>query len=139
MSEADIRLEKPCGVPVARLWETLLRPALWWGEDVLLEPRPGGTFHEPWRDAAGQHHTRGDVLEIVAPSLLCLSWRDDDWSFGTQVSFALSEAGEGSLLRLRHSGWEAAPDDRRPGLLDDHRGGWAHHLRNLAACAERGA
>jgi uncharacterized protein YndB with AHSA1/START domain len=139
MSDPEIRLERSCGVAADRLWDVLVRPALWWGEDILLEPRPGGRFHEPWRDGDGQHHTRGTVLEIAPPRRLRLSWRDDDWDFGTEVTFEISEAGEGSLLQLRHTGWQAAPEDRRAGLLEDHRGGWAHHLGNLIACAGRGA
>lgn len=94
MSDPEIRLERTSKAPVDRLWETLVRPALWWGEDVLLEPRPGGLFHEPWRDVEGQHHTRGKVLEIEPPRLLRLSWRDDDWDFGTQVRFSLSGKGK---------------------------------------------
>lgn len=138
MNEPDIRLERPCAVPVALLWNTLLRPELWWGEAVRLEAREGGLFHEPWRDGAGQHHTRGEVIEIVPPRCLTLSWRDDDWTFGTKVRFGLVPAGEGSLLQLHHSGWQAAPVDRRDQLLDDHRSGWSYHLGNLTACAERG-
>ncbi|WP_269581011.1 SRPBCC family protein [Roseibium sp. Sym1] len=137
MSDPEIRLERTSKAPVDRLWETLVRPALWWGEDVLLEPRPGGLFHEPWRDVEGQHHTRGKVLEIEPPRLLRLSWRDDDWDFGTQVRFSLSGKGEGSRILMCHSGWQAAPEPRQAGLLDDHRGGWNHHLGNLVACAEQ--
>lgn len=139
MNDADILLERPCKVPVERLWETLLRPDLWWGDEVRLEPNEGGLFHEPWRDASGQHHTRGEVLEIAPPRLLRLSWRDDDWDFGTEVGFTLAMSGEGSLLRLRHSGWHGAPAALQGKLVGDHRVGWSHHLGNLIACAERRA
>jgi len=138
MNEANILLARKCGVSEARLWETLVRPDRWWGKDIRLEAVEGGLFHEPWRDAAGQHHTRGEVLEIEPPRLLRLSWCDDDWDFGTEVCFSLAPDGEGCLLRLRHSGWHAAPAARQQQLVDDHRGGWSHHLGNLIDCAERG-
>lgn len=136
MSDPDIRLERASSAPVERLWEVLVHPALWWGEDVVLEPRPGGAFHEPWRDALGQQHTRGSVLDIAPPHRLCLSWRDDDWTFETAVRFALRAEGGGSRVDLCHSGWQAAPDAHRAKLLNAHRDGWTYHLANLASCAE---
>jgi len=138
MGDPEIRLEWPCGAAVERLWHVLVRPALWWGEDVLLEPRPGGAFHEPWRDGEGQHHTHGEIMEIDPPRQLRLSWRDEDWRFGTEVVFALSQTGGGSLIRLCHCGWQAAPAAQRARLVAAHRGGWDFHLGNLVACAERG-
>lgn len=137
MSEAEIRLERDSAVVVERLWEVLVTPSLWWGRDVRLEPHASGAFHEPWRDGGGAHHTRGKVLIWQAPHELCLSWRDDDWSFGTRVSFVLARSGQGSRLELCHGGWRDAPEHLREGLLSSHRQGWAFHLDNLVACADR--
>ncbi len=139
MQDLEILLEKTCGAPVSRLWEVLIMPASWWGSDVRLDPQPGGLFHEPWRDEAGPHHTRGKVLKCDAPHLISLSWRDDDWSFSTQVTLRLSECGVGSTLQLHHTGWEAAPASARNALLDGHLRGWAFHLENLVAQAGRGS
>ncbi|WP_422377285.1 SRPBCC family protein [Roseibium sp.] len=137
MGELVIELEQACRSPVDGLWATLLTPSLWWGEGVLLEPHSGGAFHEPWRDAEGEHHTRGQVLAIEAPSRLRLSWRDDDWDFDTRVSFSLSGDATGSRIELRHEGWQHAAAERQVPLMHAHRGGWAMHLRNLVEHAEQ--
>jgi len=137
MSVVQIDLEMACAAPAEHLWEVLLTPRLWWGEDVLLEPVRGGRFYEPWRDADGAHHTRGTVLLIEPPKRLSLSWRDDDWAFSTEVRFAIEPEGPGSRIRLCHTGWETAPRDRRTALIKAHHAGWAHHLGNLTSCAAR--
>ncbi|MET1411491.1 SRPBCC domain-containing protein [Roseibium sp. HPY-6] len=136
MRDDELMLEQSCAVPVVKVWKTLIRPNLWWGDGVLLEPHEGGTFYEPWRDNAGQHHTRGQVLKIEPPHLLRLSWRDDDWRFETEVSIQLVENGEGSLIVLAHRGWSGAPETSRAELVSAHRGGWQHHLNTLSARAE---
>ncbi|WP_299473794.1 SRPBCC domain-containing protein [uncultured Roseibium sp.] len=136
MRDHELTLEQSCTAPAARVWDILVRPNLWWGDDVLLEPHAGGAFHEPWRDKHGQHHTRGRVQEIEVPRLLRLSWRDDDWPFETEVSLQLVERGEGSLIVLAHRGWSGAPETLRAELVSAHRGGWQHHLKNLSARAE---
>lgn len=137
MSGVQINLEKDCGAPATRLWNVLIEPGLWWGEDVLLEPRPGGRFHEPWQDDTGQHHTRGRVLEIEPNTLLRLSWQDDDWTFRTEVQFRIEGQERRARIHLAHSGWQDAPEDLRSKLIDDHRGGWSYHLTNLVSAAEK--
>ncbi|GAB4534098.1 MAG: hypothetical protein Tsb0019_35800 [Roseibium sp.] len=136
MSGTEIFLECACAASAERLWRVLVSPSLWWGEGVRLDARAGGDFHEPWRDASGEHHTRGKVLEIEPPRRLRLSWGDDDWSFVTQVTFTLHPEGDGCRLDLRHAGWQDAPADGRRKLTDNHRAGWRFHLKNLIACAE---
>jgi len=136
MSDREIFLECASTASAEGLWRTLVTPALWWGEGVRLEARIGGDFHEPWRDASGEHHTRGKVLEIDPPRCLRLSWRDDDWAFGTEVTFTLHPDGDGCRLELRHSGWQDAPEAGCRELIGNHRAGWRYHLKNLIACAE---
>ncbi|MBG6203211.1 uncharacterized protein YndB with AHSA1/START domain [Labrenzia sp. EL_13] len=136
MRDDAITLERSCAVPADRVWETLIRPVLWWGDDVVLEPFEGGRFHEPWRDGVGQHHTRGRVVKINPPRLLQLSWKDDGWSFETDVAVRLLENGNGCRIVLTHRGWNGAPESDRARLVAAHLGGWKHHLGSLASCAE---
>lgn len=136
MRDHMIRLDRSCRAPVATLWATLLAPQDWWGKEVLLEPHAGGSFHEPWRDADGLHHTKGQVLDLEAPTRLRLSWQDEDWDFTTEVTFTLSAEDGGSRLELCHDGWHAAASDAQDRLVAAHQRGWAFHLGNLVACAE---
>ena len=136
MSVVQIDLARDCGAPAERLWDVLVTPRLWWGENVILDPVQGGKFYEPWQDASGQHHTHGRVVSIEAPEQLGLRWWDADWSFETNVSFQILELGQGSRIRLVHAGWQAAPEALRRWLVDAHKQGWTHHLGNLVARAE---
>ena len=105
---------------------------------MVLDARPGGLLREPWRDAAGMEHlTSGTVLRAEPGRLLALDWADADWGFATEVRFDIAAFGAGSRLRLTHTGWEHAPVADRAGLIAAHESGWAFHLGNLKAAAER--
>lgn len=135
MSAVQIDLAKECQAPAEHLWDILVSPRLWWGEGVVLDPVSGGRFFEPWKDAAGEHHTHGRVLEIQAPNFLLLKWWDEGWSFETEVSLQISALKAGSHIRLVHSGWQAAPEAEQRDLIAAHRQGWSYHLENLVTFA----
>jgi len=139
MATLAIHVERDCAVSAAKLWEALVQPVLWWGRDILLEPRVGGEFHEPWQDANGLHHTRGKVTVFDPPERLGLSWSDDDWDFETDVTFLISGEEQGSRITLCHTGWQAAPGSLREDLVASHSHGWNFHLDNLLACAGESA
>lgn len=137
MAEVDeVRLEQEAAVPPARVWEALIRPALWWNDGVTLEPVLGGGFFEPWTDGGVEHRTFGIITKVDPPHLLAMSWKDDAWAFETKVTITISGGENKALVSLRHRGWDAAPADARAQLITDHRSGWSRHLKSLAACAE---
>lgn len=131
----DITLEQWTSAPPPLVWAALTRPALWWNNGVTLDPRIGGHFFEPWSDGVVSHRTTGTITELDPPRLLSLTWRDDDWGFETNVAFTMTSREGGTLISLRHSGWEGASAEEQAQLVPDHRHGWLGHLRNLAACA----
>ncbi|WP_305983709.1 SRPBCC domain-containing protein [Roseibium sp. MMSF_3544] len=139
MHDDSLMLEQVCAARSERVWDVLIRPELWWGSDIVLEACVGGRFHEPWHDSEGQHHTRGRVIEIDAPRLLKLSWKDDDWSFETMVAIRLAAQGERCRIVLTHSGWNSTAAGDRERLRTAHLRGWTHHLANLAAGVEKAA
>ena len=132
----EIRLEQRVAAPPARVWEALIRPGLWLNDRVTLEPRIGGQFFEPRNDGVVEHRTFGTISQMEPPHLLSMSWEDEDWDFETEVAFSIIADSEGSLITLRHTGWQGAPEAERAQLIDDHRSGWTRHLRALAASAE---
>ena len=126
--------------PPETVWRCLTGNAAildWWGLPVRLEPRPGGRFEERWPDARGRETvTAGRVLTCDAPTLLTLTWADEDWTVKTRVSIRLAARDHSTALTLRHSGWRqfGATDGDR--LLAQHRAGWRKHLDDLKAYAE---
>lgn len=135
-STDEIRIDQPVAASPARVWEALTRPGLWWGDGVRLDPTIGGQFFEPWNDGVTERRTFGTITGVEPPHLLEMSWKDEDWSFETRVIVGIGGEGEGAIVSLRHSGWQAAPEADRDRLLADHRSGWMRHLKDLAACAE---
>lgn len=131
----DIELEQQVEASPSRVWEALIRPGLWWSDGVRFDPRIGGQFVEPRNDGVVERRTLGRVTAFDAPHLLAMTWKDEDWDFETGVIFVISGRGKGTLISLRHRGWEAAPPPQRTRLLADHREGWSRHLGMLAACA----
>lgn len=141
MSELDaivhtIDIAAPRGVVWRCLTETSCIRA-WWNPGVSLAPRVGGRFTEPWRDADGREVvTSGEVVQLVEPETLVLTWADADWIAETTVWVQLTEQGGGTHLELVHAGWEQFPEDERSGLVANHSAGWQRHLQALKAYAE---
>ena len=135
-SDDRLLIEIELAVPVGQVWAALTSPAAicaWWGDYVRMDPRVGGTLREEWADASGREVvTAGVVTRLDPPTLLEMTWADDDWPGETTVRFALATPdGGGTLLSLEHRGWHALPADRRRRLIDEHAAGWRHHVRSL--------
>src|SRR5918993_5815303 len=127
--------------PRDRVWRALTeegRIAEWWGSYVSLDARLGGRLTERWTDADGREVvTSGEVVRLIAPRTLELTWADGDWDEPTRVLFRLEEAAATTRLTLEHSGWEAFPSSSREELIRAHASGWSQHMANLVAYSAR--
>ena len=100
----------------------------WKGVDAMLDPRPGGTYRV---NVTGRDVALGEYVEIVPYSRIVITW---GWEGGpiapgsTRVEFNFIPDGDGTIVRLRHSGLtgEAALQ---------HAEGWDHFLPRLALAA----
>jgi len=92
-----------------------------------LEPRAGGRWKFVAKDAAGKvyaHH--GKVLEFDPPRLLVHTWMadfHDQPSRPTVVRWELTASGDGTRLKVTHSGFAAQPKVRK-----DYQSGWPELL-----------
>ena len=77
--------------------------------------------------------TSGEVVRLITPRTLELTWADDDWDESTRVLFQLQEVADATRLTLEHSGWEALPSSSREELIWEHASGWSQHMAKLAA------
>ena len=78
----------------------------WWSY-LQLDPVIGGGFIERWTGPAGESMvTMGSVLEVTANRILRLTWSDDNWPVETEVEIILPPTPGGTLVRVRHSGFE---------------------------------
>jgi len=100
----------------------------WKGVDAMLDPRPGGTYRV---NVTGKEVAVGEYVEVVPHSRIVLTWGWEGSPIApgsTIVEITFTPDGDGTLLRLRHSGLagEAALQ---------HADGWDHFLPRLALAA----
>ena len=108
--------------------------ANWWSEDVILEPKKGGAFKEPWEDDEGKKQVAsGKVVELKKEKLIVFTWREKDWPKDaiTECSFVIEDAGSIRTLTVVHEGWETLPEAKRAQMMKDFKVGWGYHLKEL--------
>ena len=114
----------------------------WQGVDAELDPRPGGQFRVTMTGTSRQTAC-GVYVEVDAPRRLVYTWGWEDNGELTDpqvavppgtstVELDLSADGDGTILRLRHSG---LPDD---GACRFHEWGWNLTLDRFALLAQGG-
>jgi uncharacterized protein YndB with AHSA1/START domain len=105
----------------------------WFGTRAELEARPGGIFRV---EINNQAIARGEVVEVEANKRIAFTfgWEGQDQNHGvpqgsSRVEISLTADGDGTIVRLRHSGLPAE-------AAKDHRNGWEMYLGRLTAVAE---
>jgi uncharacterized protein YndB with AHSA1/START domain len=100
----------------------------WMGRSAQAEPTPGGLFRV---DYNGSDIARGTYLDVEPPRRVVFSW---GWEMpgdavppgASVVDVTLTPDGDGTIVRLRHSGLPTAS-------IDGHAEGWDYFLPTLAA------
>jgi uncharacterized protein YndB with AHSA1/START domain len=101
----------------------------WWGEDALIEPRPGGLYEVHW--PAMGWTMRGEVALCTAETL-AYSWAWDHEPEGPpRMVIVHGEAdGDGTIVTVTHGPYQmAAPGEEEDRL--GHREGWLSFLPDL--------
>ncbi|HEV3473107.1 MAG TPA: SRPBCC domain-containing protein [Actinomycetota bacterium] len=133
MTDGDVVVERRVSAPPAEVFSFFTdaeRWTAWQGTEAEVELFPGGV----WRvNVTGDGFASGRVVEVVENERVVFTW---GWEQGppvppgsTTVAIDLLPDGDGTLIRLTHSGLP-------PDLLDIHRHGWEHYVPRLAAVAE---
>ena len=129
----NVIVERRVNAPPSTVYSLLTRLDRWlaWQEPgATVDARPGGAFR---MNVAGRAWATGQFVELVPDRLVVLSWQweSPDYSASTmhgtsRVRIDLIPDGEGTLVRLTHSG---LPAQQRL----DHRRGWTFHLEQLVS------
>jgi uncharacterized protein YndB with AHSA1/START domain len=96
-----------------------------------MDPRPGGSFRfEMTREDVAV----GNYVEVQPPSKLVFTWGFEGDDAVTKpgsstIEITLKPDGDGTLLRLVHSGLPT------PESAEQHAHGWEHYLGRLALAA----
>ncbi len=124
-----VEQEVHIAAPPERVFQLLTDPAeLARWMPATFEPRVGGAFGM----TKGEWEAFGEVTAIDAPRRVAYTWdwRNQPIGARTEVTFELEPEGDGTRLRLRHTGFVAAEQ------VEAHAHGWTHYAGRLAAVAE---
>jgi uncharacterized protein YndB with AHSA1/START domain len=127
--DREIRIEaRP--ETVYALWTDPAKMARWMGHDIRLDPRPGGEFRI---DYNGSDIASGTFVDVDPPSRIVMTWGWEAPGDATPPGSSTVEVdfvpdGDGTIVRLRHSGLAA-------GAVEGHAVGWDQFLPALVAAA----
>lgn len=116
----------------------------WWADRVEVDARPGGTMRFHFGDEHGVYEAEIDHFEPEAR--FAYFWRPfadleestDYPDLRTRVEFVLAEHPDGTLLKLRETGFAALPDALAARSLADNEDGWNVELGHLTTYLETG-
>jgi uncharacterized protein YndB with AHSA1/START domain len=102
----------------------------WMGDDVELDPRPGGRYRV---GIPGRPVVEGEFLEVEPPTRVVFTWGwagDPEVPPGsTTVEVTLTPDGDETIVRLVHRGLPSASSRAM------HVDGWSHYLARLTIAA----
>ncbi|NUT48065.1 MAG: SRPBCC family protein [Saccharothrix sp.] len=142
VSSDRIEREVAIAAPVARVWAALTEPehvGRWFGSGApaVIDLRPGGIMHLDHGEH-GQFPTT--VVVVDPPHRFAFRWASAHpgevatEANATLVEFTVVPQGDGSLVRLVESGFDALdiPEDKRAGAShESHSAGWVDALEGL--------
>ena len=137
LPEGVIELERRIAAPPETVFAYFVDPdryLMWQGIAAELDPRPGGVFRVTQNDSG--YVARGRYLEVEPPTRVVFSWGwegiDGLLPEASTVEVLLEADGQGTILRLRHSG---LPSDSACDLHSYGRGVGLDQLVEVVAAA----
>jgi uncharacterized protein YndB with AHSA1/START domain len=148
MSTDSIEREVTIEAPVERVWSLITEAehlGVWFGDaGATVDLRPGGEIEFVWREDGSAF---GTVVAVERPRRFAYRWISLTSARGqrptadnaTLVEFTLEPVGEGTLVRVVESGFDAlaCSDEERAEALAGNTRGWGMELGELVDYAER--
>ena len=123
--------------PPAAVWAALTTAdglSSWFGEQVTIDLRPGGTARMSWSsgDTADMR-----IERVEEPTVFGYTWHvyglPEDDPRRTYVEFTLEPVDAGTRLTVVESGFSQLPDDAHDKAFGGNVQGWASELGELVA------
>lgn len=132
---SELRVEQLVDAPPSTVYRYLTEPdrwAMWQGEQVWMDPRPGGRFSMVMGNGM---KAEGEFVELVPNLRVVFTWgwvdHPDLPPGSTTVEIALIREQAGTRVVLTH---RSLPEKES----EPHRVGWLHYLPRLAEAARGG-
>jgi uncharacterized protein YndB with AHSA1/START domain len=130
----DVEYEELLPHSIAAVWAELTDAASiseWLMATSDFRPLVGCRFRMKTQRLAPTGWVDAVVIEIDPPRHMVWSWSAGDGSPPSRVTFQLVEEGEGTRLRLRHTG------DLNPEIAEILRSGWPGRITALGEAIRR--
>jgi uncharacterized protein YndB with AHSA1/START domain len=105
----------------------------WFLAKAKVDPKKGGSYSFDW---IGGYHMTGKVKGFEKNENVSYSWTDKLPSgevANTTASFKVAKKGDGTLLKLRHTGFKDAEH------FAECSSRWAYYLTNMKSVLDHGA
>ncbi|GAA1294923.1 SRPBCC family protein [Pseudonocardia aurantiaca] len=123
--------------PPAKVWKALTTAeglAGWFGNEAVIDLRPGGAARVAW---AGGQSVDLRVERVEEPTVFGFTWHiyglPEEDPRRTYVEFTLEPVGVGTRLTVVESGFAQLPEEAHKSAYDSHTEGWASELGELVA------
>ncbi len=125
--------------PIAKVYQALATAegvANWWTRDATGDCNVGGSLQVRFHSVSGAEIGSMDIRVVALEPDRRVLWRfdsgPDEW-IGTEVTFALMQDGEYTIVRFSHSGWREAVE-----FMAHCSTKWATFLLSLKQLVETG-
>jgi uncharacterized protein YndB with AHSA1/START domain len=121
--------------PVEKVFQALTDPRLlvkWFLSKAKVVPNKGGSYSFDW---IGGYHMTDKIKQFETNKAVSFSWSDklkNGELAKTTASFKVSRKGQGTLLRLRHTGFED------PEHFAECSSRWGYYLTNMKSVLDHG-
>ncbi len=121
--------------PPEHVFDALTNPSLlvkWFLSKAKVEPKAGGTYTFDW---IGGYHMTGTVKGFEQDRAVAFAWHDkigDGTVADTLASFEVDRKADGTLLRLRHTGFTD------PEHFAECSSRWGYYLTNMKSVLDHG-
>ncbi len=112
-------------------WTDTAQLAEWYGPEGMKaeifanDLTVGGQYSLVMKSAEGEYHLSGEYEEIEPPRKLVFTWKWKTSDETTRVTIELRPQGDGTHLRLTHTGFPEAEQ------ASSHNQGWSSSLNDL--------
>lgn len=90
----------------------------WFTRGASIDARRGGEIHFRWMEWGPDRYTGedgGPVLEARRPERFVFNWHPDSPEYATTVEIDFESVEQGTVIRLRESGYQDTPSGRQAG------------------------
>jgi uncharacterized protein YndB with AHSA1/START domain len=131
MANEPIVLERVYDAPVNKVWEAITdieQMKQWYFDLKGFRPEEGCEFSFAGGTEEKSYLHLCTVIEVVKMKKFSHSWRYDGYSGNTKVTWELSSEGNGTRVRLTHTGLESFPASNPDFAKGNFEKGWTSIL-----------